>query len=111
MEVQFQPWDATLYIHDKLFIRLFYPLKNIFGLVFLEYFQNIFSETHFMDSGFINLEIKKCVLKMIFQNDFLSFEFPIPEISFTYEISILKSSKTMNDNFNILENVGVQKEI
>jgi len=39
----------------------------------------------------------------MFQNDFLSSRFSIPEIQFAYGISILKTPKTVKDNFSIFE--------
>lgn len=62
---------------------------------------------------------KNCILKKIFQNDFLSFGFPILETlfgipiletCFAYKTPILESHKIVKGNFSILKNVGVKKE-
>ena len=63
-------------------------------------------------------KLKKCVLEKIFQNDFLSSEFPIlktyfsyrtpiPEILFAYRILIPESFRSIKGNYGIEGNYGI----
>jgi len=64
-----------------------------------------------MNFRFTILEVKNCVLQMVFLNVFFFFGFPIPEIHFAYEtLHILEPSKTVGENLSILKNVKVQEE-
>jgi len=46
----------------------------------------------------------------VFRNDFLFCRFSIPEIPFSYGITILETSKTVKRNFGIFEECRVQEE-
>ena len=84
--------------------RLFCPLYKITSkLFFPKYFKNVFSETCFMNSGFINLEIKIMYSKKNVLEWFLPSRFCILEISFPYGTTISKIPKTIKDNFCIFE--------
>jgi len=80
--------------------KLFF--KNDLQIILFEIFpKHTFWNTN---SEFIILQVKKYVIKRIFQNDFSSSKF-------SYRVlSISKSPKNIKDNLYISKNVGVHEE-
>jgi len=86
--------------------------NNLWIILLFRMFLKHISVTHFMNSGYIILEVKKMFQEMIFQNGLFSFGSPIPETSLlTQHLKFWNDTKLSKNNLGVSNSVGVQEQM